>query len=117
MRRRSQVLLLALVQVIQLLLGTVASASGVPVEALVIAMQSRGPYCRVRAALPILLVLKRGALRLGNVGAELRDYVPLVHAGLLLLNIPLILLDHLARCLYIAGPRCNLRGLLQAVSH
>lgn len=118
MRGPGQVLLmlLALVHVAERLLAAVAAAR-VPVVALVATVQGCGPHRRVRTALPILLVLQRGALRLRNVGAQLRDNVPLIHAGLLLLNVPLVLLNHDRRRLDVARARRDLRRRLHVVSH
>lgn len=102
--------------VIGLLLAAVA-ASRVPVVVLLAAVQGGRPYRRIRAALPVLLLLERGALGLRNVGAKLRASVPLIDAHLLLLHVPLVLLQDLAGSLDVAGARCDLARLLEAVSH
>lgn len=120
MSRPSQVLIMllgcfTLMNVIELLFATVASAARVPTVALVTAVQADRPHRGVRAALPVFLLLQGGALGLRNVGAQLGANVPLVYAGLLLLHVPLILLDDLARSLDVAGARCDVVCLLHVV--
>ena len=63
-------------------------------------------------------MLQRRALGLRDVRAQLRRYVPLVHACLLRVNVSLILLHDLTRRLDIAGARRYYVGrLLKTIRH
>lgn len=102
------------------LAAATSRASRVPVEAaLITAMEgTSGTNGRVRAALAVLLMLQRRALCLRDVRAQLRRYVPLVHACLLCVNVSLILLHYLTWSLNVAGAgRYYVGRLLEAIRH